>query len=83
MAVSYFQTQCVWINVYNNDGNFPQLPSDEDGVVERLRKYMKENNIWPQRGLTSGPTFFSALFSIEDGATIIEFLKAIGVPERQ
>ena len=78
--VKFTACQCIYINVSNDDGNFPQLPTDPDKVVGRLRKFMLENEIFPNiRGGSGGPTHLSAFFAEDDANKIIEFLKSIGV----
>jgi hypothetical protein len=82
MAVTYSQQEVVLIHVSNDDGKFPKLPTDPDGVVSNLRAWMAENGIGPAaRGGTWGGNQITAMFTREDADKIIAFLKTLGVEE--
>lgn len=82
MAVKFNQIQTICITVSNDDGSFPRLPSDPDGILGKLRTFLIENEITPNvRGGMSGPTMLIAFYSPEDAAKIVEFLKTINVEE--
>jgi hypothetical protein len=80
MAVKFRMVPTVYVSVANDDGDFPQLPTDPEGVVKRLWKWLVENDIGNNiRGGTSGPTTISGFYSREDAEKIQVFLESIGV----
>lgn len=70
----------VCLEVAGRKEAFPQMPKDTSGILQKLRTFMGENDIFPLiNGGLGGPDVLDFYYSAQDAERIETWLKEQGV----